>query len=120
MPQSYSNVALHIIFSTKSHIPHLSNRETRTQLHAYLAGTCKAIGCPPILVGGWFDHVHILCFLARTKTISDLIKDLKIESSKWMKTKGPTQKDFAWQTGYAVYEVSDSLKDAVFEYIMNQ
>jgi putative transposase len=75
MPQSLSKVAIHIIYSSKNHISYFKDDAIRNELHAYLGGICKALGCTSIIVGGWIDHVHILCYLNRTISISNLIKE---------------------------------------------
>jgi putative transposase len=120
MAQSLSNVAIHITFSTKNRDSYFTDKTIREELHAYIGGTCKALGCPVITVGGTTDHVHILCLLGRTKTISDLLKEMKIESSKWLKTKSPSLRRFSWQSGYGVFSVSNSTIETVKNYIKNQ
>ncbi len=69
MSQSLSKVAIHIVFSTKSHVHYLKDKAIREELHAYIGGSCNALGCPIVIVGGWSDHVHVLCFLNRTTSI---------------------------------------------------
>ncbi len=118
MPQSLSNVLLHVIFSTKDRAPFLQDAKLRTELHGYLIGTLRQIECPSLAVGGVADHVHVLCRLSRTKTIASLIEDLKTESSKWVKQQGVD--DFYWQSGYAAFSVSASNIEQVKRYIKNQ
>ena len=60
MPQSLSKILIHTIFSTKNRKPYLRDTEFRRQLHSYLAGTAKSLGCQPIRIGGVSDHVHLL------------------------------------------------------------
>jgi putative transposase len=120
MSQSLSRIAIHITFSTKSRNIYFTDKTIREELHAYIGGTCEALGCTVVTVGGTTDHVHILCLLGRTITISDLIKEIKIESSKWLKTKSSSLKRFSWQNGYGVFSVSDSLVENVKNYIRNQ
>src|SRR5205085_7323264 len=109
-----------IVFSTKNREAFLKDPNVRNESHAYLAGTCKALDCPPIVVGGVADHVHILCGLSRTITIADLIKNLKLESSKRIKLKAPSLADFYWQKGYGAFSVSPGHLEALRHYIMNQ
>ncbi|MGD0338868.1 MAG: IS200/IS605 family transposase [Bacteroidota bacterium] len=120
MPQSLSKVAIHIVFSTKNRTHEFTNPSIRDELHAYLGGTCKALRCPAIIVGGWTEHIHILCLLNRIISISDLLKGLKIESSKWLKTKDTHLRNFSWQAGYGVFSVSESSIEKVKRYIQNQ
>ena len=87
MPQSLVRVYLHLVFSTKDRQPFLRDESLRSELHAYLAGACKNQGVSSLQVGGVEDHVHICCQLSKTLAISDLIGELKRESSKWIKPK---------------------------------
>jgi putative transposase len=118
MSQSLAKVYLHIVFSTKNRQPFLADKTLREECHAYLAGTCKNLGSPSLKVGGVADHVHILCFLSKTQAIADLVKELKRESSQWLKTKGLSS--FYWQNGYGAFSISPSHIDALREYIQNQ
>src|SRR5438105_6891089 len=77
MPQSLSNVLIHIVFSTKERRPFLQNAELRDEMHHYLGGISKKLDCPPVRVGGMPDHVHILARQSRTITLADWIKELK-------------------------------------------
>ncbi len=120
MPQSLAKVYLHLVFSTKDRTPFLSNRRLRQETHAYLAGACRQLGSPSLIVGGVEDHVHILCYMSRTLSIADLIKEAKRESSKWIKTKDGTLSDFHWQGGYGAFSISPSHVDDLRRYIASQ
>lgn len=120
MPQSLSRMVIHLVFSTKDRRPFLRSPETRSQLHAYMAGTLQECQCYPILINGTEDHVHILCNLSRTLTLEKLVEHLKTSSSKWIKEQPPQLEDFFWQGGYGVFSVSQSNVEAVREYIANQ
>jgi REP-associated tyrosine transposase len=120
MPQALAQVYLHIVFSTKNREPFLKDHSVREELHKYLAGTCNNLDCPTLQVGGVADHVHILCRFGRSISIRDLIKGLKIESSKWTKTKGPSLASFYRQNGYGAFSISPAHVDALCKYIMNQ
>jgi putative transposase len=120
MPQSLAQVWLHIVFSTKHREPFLSDPVILRAAHAYLAGTWKALDCPPVCIGGVADHVHILCGLGRTITIADLVKNLKLESSKQIKLKAPNLVDFYWQSGYGAFSVSPGHRGILCDYIRSQ
>jgi putative transposase len=115
MPQSLAQIYIHLVFSTKERTPMIA-AEHESRLFAYLAGTCNAINCPAIKVGGMPDHVHLLFRLARTVSMSDAVKNIKTESSKWMKAEGNAP-DFAWQGGYGAFSISPSHVDKVANYI---
>jgi REP element-mobilizing transposase RayT len=120
MPQSLSQVLLHLVFSTKGRAPYLQDNEVRSALHGYLVGACNNRGCPSIQTGGVADHVHILCRFSKTITIADLIRELKRESSKWIKEKYPTVGDFHWQSGYAAFSLSPVHVQPLVSYIQTQ
>lgn len=120
MPQSLSNVILHIIFSTKDRHPFLDD-DVRDQMHGYLATLCRDLGSVCYKVGGVADHVHIVTTLPRTLSQSDLLEDLKKKSSKWIKGIDPDRYGkFAWQRGYGSFAVSQSHLDEVVKYAANQ
>ena len=120
MPQSLAKIYLHLVFSTKDRRPFLRERGLRQELHAYMAGACRQMNSPSLVVGGVEDHVHLLCFLSRTITIADLVKELKRESSKWIKTKSQKDADFRWQGGYGAFSISPAHVDDLRRYIENQ
>jgi putative transposase len=120
MPQSLSRIWLHIVFSTKERRAFLQNADIRNEMFKMLGHYAKENGCQPARVGGWIDHVHILCGLARTVTVADLIEALKRETSKWIKQRAADLSLFYWQNGYGVFSVSECLLDQVIDYINRQ
>ena len=119
MPQSLSKVYVHITFSTKHRYPFI-DKAIEQELWEYIGGTCKALECNPIRVGGHSDHVHICCLLSKKITQIKLLEEVKKESSKWMKTKGAQYENFYWQDGYGIFSVNPYELDKVVEYINNQ
>jgi len=118
MPQSLSAVYIHLVFSTKERRPFLRDKILRRDLHAFLGGTSKTLHCPPIIVGGVEDHVHLLSRFGRTITQAEWVKELKRVSNLWLKRQG--LRDFQWQGGYADFSVSSSNLERVKRYIANQ
>jgi len=119
MAQSLSQVYLHIIFSTKNRQKKI-HPEIEAELYKYLAGILKGLDSPAIIVGGYLNHIHILCRLSRMKSISNIMAILKKDSSRWIKTKSEKYRDFYWQNGYGVFSVSMSHVERVKKYIENQ
>jgi putative transposase len=78
----------------------------------------KDLQCPALIVGGVADHVHILCQLAKTQSVSVVMEHLKTSSSKWLKTQGI--RTFSWQRGYGAFSVSQSNVASVVSYIEKQ
>ena len=118
MPQSLANLLAHLIFSTKNREPLLADKDLRQRAHAYLAAVLKDLQCSALVVGGVADHVHILCQLAKTQSISGVMEHLKASSSKWLKTQGI--RSFSWQRGYGAFSVSQSHVASVISYIEKQ
>ncbi len=119
MPQSLSAVYIHLVFSTKPRQPFLHDESLRKDLHSFLGGTSKSLECPPLLVGGVEDHVHLLARFGRTITQAEWVKELKRVSNLWLKEKGGLA-NFEWQGGYADFSVSQSNLEQVKKYIVNQ
>ena len=101
-------------------MPFLKDTDIREQMHAELGGTSKMLNCPPIIVGGVEDHIHLLARQSRTITLSDWVKELKRVTSLWIKEKDAKFKTFAWQAGYGAFSVSQSQMKKVVEYIQQQ
>ena len=120
MPQSLAQIYLHVVFSTKQRRPFSKDQSLRDEAHCYLGGICNRIDCPVLRVGGVADHVHVLCRLGRSISIAELIRELKRESSQWLKTKEARLADFFWQNGYGAFSVSPSHIEDLRKYIENQ
>ena len=71
-------------------------------------------------IGGVSDHIHLFTTLPCTLAISDLLEELKKNSSKWIKAKGKKYEDFSWQKGFGAFSESASQHDVVVAYIANQ
>ena len=120
MSQSLSNILVHVVFSTKDRKPLLRNLDLRNQMHAQLGGASKTLNCPPIIVGGFEDHIHMLARQSRTIALSDWVKELKRVTSIWIKEESPNYALFAWQSGYGAFSVSQSQSAKAIKYIENQ
>lgn len=119
MPQSLSNVLVHLVFSTKNRSPWLSS-EIRIELFPYFTGVLKNNGCPIIQVGGVEDHVHLLLNLSRTMTVAQAVEKVKVSSAKWMKEKWADRAEFSWQSGYGAFSVGVRDVERVVRYIQGQ
>ena len=119
MGQSLVKNYVHIVFSTKYRQP-LIHAPVEAELHSYLGGICNKLDCQVIKVGGYTDHIHILCMLSKKIALMKLMEELKSHSSKWMKTKDESLKNFYWQDGYGSFSVNPSQVDIVIAYIANQ
>ena len=119
MPQSLVRNYIHITFSTKDRYPFIP-LEIEDELFRYLSGICKNKECFPVKVGGYIDHVHILCLLSQKVALMKLVEELKSFSSKWIKTKGNQFSKFYWQRGYGTFSVNPTEIEVVSKYIDEQ
>jgi len=118
MPNTYSCLYVHIVFSTAWRRPAISESWMK-DLWSYMGGICRARGATPVAIGGIDDHGHILTGFRPTHRLCDLVRDIKGGSSGWIHENchAPT---FQWQGGYAIFSVSASLIDKVKKYIEQQ
>jgi len=119
MPQSFTNLIYHVVFSTKNRQPLITN-DVKPRLYDYIGGTIRSQGGIALAINGIDDHVHVLAKLRPDKAVSAVLRDLKANASGWMHNVFPELKDFSWQNGYGAFTVSASQVEKVKEYIANQ
>lgn len=120
MPHSYTNLLYHLVFSTKDRRP-LIDETLRPRLYEYLGGTIRGMGGVALEIGGIADHVHLLVKLRQDRAVSNILRDLKANSSGWVNEHELSQASrFAWQVGYGAFTVSKSQVEKVRQYIRNQ
>ncbi|MDX2029130.1 MAG: IS200/IS605 family transposase [Blastocatellia bacterium] len=119
MSSSYLNLLYHIIFSTKDRAPVITT-EYQPRLYDYIGGTIRGRGGISLGIGGAADHVHVLAKLRPDQALSEVLRDLKANSSGWMHDVFPAMRDFTWQRGYGAFTVSQSNVSQVREYIARQ
>ncbi len=119
MGQSLVKNYIHIVFSTK-YRQKIIHPPYDLSLYSYMGGICNNLESQVIKIGGYTDHVHILCMLSKKIALAKLLEELKSHSSKWMKTQDESLKNFYWQDGYGAFSVNPSEVDTVIAYIENQ
>ena len=120
MAQSLSKIYIHLIFHIKTTSPKIRENDLE-RLHNYIGKLVKTTGCAEIKAGGVGDHVHVLFILSKDVTISQIVEEIKRNSSRWIKDLDPGYYHFfAWQGGYAAYSISQSVVDKTLQYIDNQ
>ncbi len=119
MPGTYSQVLLHIVFSTKHREPWIKP-DIAERLYPYIGGIVRAEKGVLHDIGGIEDHVHMYLRWRPDQSVSDLMRTAKARSSLWVHQTFPKLGAFAWQEGYSVFSVSKSQEEAVKRYITNQ
>jgi REP element-mobilizing transposase RayT len=119
MPQSFTKLYAHLIFSTKNRKPFL-HEDIQPRVHAYLATAVRSLDSPYVVVGGVADHVHILFEMGKKHAPVAFVEQVKRESSKFVKTLGPRLGNFFWQRGYGMFSVSPTHRADAEEYVRNQ
>lgn len=119
MPDSYTNLLYHIVFSTKDRRP-LITPEYELRLHDYIGGTIRSLGGICLELNGTEDHIHLLAKLRPDSTVSDVLRDLKANASGWIHDVFPSLKNFSWQRRYGAFTVSHSNVEEVRRYIVKQ
>jgi putative transposase len=119
MSHSFSTIWIHAVWATKNREP-LILPKLEKQLYSFLFQELEKLGCPCRIINGMPDHIHLLFLLNPQKSVSEVVKQLKGASSHWVNQQDFYLHKFAWQTGFAAYSVSESVKGKVFSYIQNQ
>jgi putative transposase len=119
MPQSYTCLLYHLMFSTKDREPWLQD-ELRPRLWEYLSGAIRSAGGFCHLANGVADHVHLLARLRQDRAVSEVLRSLKANSSGWIHDSFPKLRGFHWQDGYGAFTVSKSQMETVRHYIAGQ
>ena len=116
---TFTNLRVHFIWSTKNREP-LIRDDFETDLYAYIGGILRERKHVLLSAGGIADHIHLLVGMHPQQSISDLVRDVKSNSSIWIHKDQTGLSDFAWQSGYGAFSVSQSAVPQVSDYIGNQ
>ncbi len=118
-PNAYTQINLHLVFVVAKRefclLPSFDN-----ELYEYFGGILKNNGHYPLSINGYFDHVHLFFELNPKQAISDLVRDLKANTSKWINDNRFLPGRFSWQSGYGGFSYSKSQRSNVITYIENQ
>jgi len=116
---SFTNLAYHIVFSTKDRRPFLP-RERRERVAGYIGGIVRELGGQMLAADGGEDHLHVVAIASPKVAISDLLRDMKADSSRWIHQTFEDMGTFAWQDEYAAFTVSKSALPKVIAYVRSQ
>ena len=116
MASTLVKIDIHLIFHVKSTSPYIRDCDL-VRVCAYISGIIRKTESIPIIVNGMSDHIHILCSLPKTIALSDFVRTIKSESSRWVKGIDKHYAKFAWQEGYGAFSVSPTLLEKTENYI---
>ena len=119
MANTYSQIYIQIVFAVQGR-QNLLAREWRQEVFKYMAGIILAKGQKPIIVNGVEDHVHVFVGLKPSMALSDLVRDVKNNSSNFINENKWVRGKFNWQEGYGAFSYGHSQIETVFNYITNQ
>ncbi|HEX5720315.1 MAG TPA: IS200/IS605 family transposase [Thermoanaerobaculia bacterium] len=119
MPDAFTNLIYHLVFSTKERVPLITDA-IRERLYAYIGGVVRGQRGILLEIGGVPDHVHILARFRADASIAEMVRVIKANSSKWMNERPDASERFQWQEGYGAFSVSESRVPAVRAYLQNQ
>lgn len=119
MAGTYSQIYIQVVFAVKGR-ENLIQKSWREELHKYISGIITGKEQKAIIVNGVADHVHCFIGLRPSMSISDLVRDIKNNSSKFVNEKGFVKGKFQWQEGYGAFSYAHSQVEQVYNYILNQ
>ncbi len=119
MANTYSQIYIQIVFAVKGR-QNLIAKEKREELHKFITGIVSNRGQKLFAIFAMPDHVHILVSISPSITISDLVRDIKAGSSKFINDSQWINSKFNWQEGFGAFSYSKSSVDKVVKYILNQ
>lgn len=119
MANTYTQIHLHIIFAVK-YRESIIRDSWKDELYRYITGIVQNNKHKMIAINGMPDHIHLLVGMRPTQSVSELLQDIKGNSSKWINEKKFIKSRFEWQEGYGAFSYSKSQLKNVVTYIENQ
>lgn len=119
MANTYTQIYIHIVFAVKGRY-NLIKKEHKEELHKYMAGIIRNKKQKLIAVNSMPNHVHIFIGMKPSIALSDLVRDIKNNSSNFINDKRWVRGRFSWQEGFGAFSYGHSHIDSVVKYIQNQ
>lgn len=119
MPGTFSQIYIQAVFAVKGR-ENLLMPQWKDELFKYIAGIIKGKNQKPIIVNGSTDHIHAFIGLKPSMAISDLVRDIKNNSTNFINEKKWVKGEFSWQEGYGAFSYSQSQIESVYNYILHQ
>jgi putative transposase len=119
MPNTYTQLHIQFVFAVK-YRDGVIQSSWKDELYKYITGIVQQNKHKLISINGMSDHIHILIGMRPHQSISDLMQDVKGNSSKWINEKKLVKGKFEWQEGYGAFSYGKSQMKDVILYIENQ
>jgi len=119
MANTYTQIHIHAVFAVQNRIS-LIQKQWQDELYKYISGIVTKNGHKLLQIGGMPDHVHVLFGMRPIQSLSDLMQDIKGNSSLWINQKRLVRGKFSWQEGYGAFSYGKSQIDKVVKYIQRQ
>ena len=119
MANTYTQIHIQSVFTIQNRSCVL-RKEWKNELYKYITGIVQNHGHKVLAINGMPDHIHVFFGMRPTQSLSDLMQDIKGDSSKWINKKGFLKGHFSWQEGYGGFSYSKSHIDHVINYIRDQ
>ncbi|MFK7832613.1 MAG: IS200/IS605 family transposase [Winogradskyella sp.] len=119
MPNTYTQIHIQVVFAVQNR-QSLISRIWKDELYQYITGIIQNNNHKVLQINGMPDHIHILFGMRPTQSLSELMKQVKQHSSKWINDKGFVNGKFSWQSGYGAFSYSKSEVPRIIHYISNQ
>jgi putative transposase len=119
MPGTFSQIYIQVVFAVKRR-ENLLQKPWRDEVFKYMSGIIKEKNQKPIIVNGVTDHVHLFIGLKPVISLSDLVRDVKNNTTNFVNDRKFLNTKFSWQEGYGAFSYSHSQLDTVYQYILNQ
>ncbi|MBD0289129.1 MAG: IS200/IS605 family transposase [Flavisolibacter sp.] len=119
MAGTFSQIYLQFVFAMQGRHS-LIPKEHKEELHKYITALVQACKAKMLAVHCMPDHAHLFMGIKPVVYITDFVKEIKVESNEFIKTKGWIRGDFHWQEGYGVFSYGHSQLDRVCKYVLNQ
>jgi putative transposase len=119
MPNTYTQIYIHVVFAVQNR-SNLISEKHREEIEKYICGILRKKNCKPLAIYLNPDHIHIFLGLHPNVSVSDITRDIKANSSKFINEKRWIAGKFNWQDGFGAFTISKSQIDVLVKYILNQ
>jgi putative transposase len=119
MANTYTKIYIHGVFSVRDRFC-LISKNWKDELYKYITGIVQNNGHKLIAINGMSDHLHVFIGMKPSQSLSDLMQDIKGDSSKWINSKQFVKGRFSWQEGFGAFSYSSLQIDNIVNYILTQ